>query len=154
MENSYLTDLDVSWNFLGPEAILKLSAALVQNRKLQYLNISWNNIRNTDPSKKMNDEKVMSEADEDLIENLVKFVKHNHKLIHLDLGNTGLTKNMLKQFGPALRRARSLVSLHLSGNPGVDSDLKTGLFTRVHCMPMFETNRIAVASFGNVEKVQ
>ena len=44
----------------------------------------------------MNEETEMKESDEDLIENLVKFLKNNNKLIHLDLGNIGLTKNMLK----------------------------------------------------------
>ena len=44
----------------------------------------------------MVEETEMNEADEDLIGNIVKFVKHNPKLIHFDMGNTGLTKNQLK----------------------------------------------------------
>ena len=98
----------------------------------------------------MNEETEMKESDEDLIENLVKFLKNNNKLIHLDLGNIGLTKNMLKQFGPALRRAKSLVALHLSGNPGIDNELKSILFSRIHCLPRFEINKINPMTNDNI----
>ena len=98
----------------------------------------------------MNDEIIMKEQDENLIENLLKFLKNNNKLIHLDLGNIGLTKNMLKQFGPALRRAKSLIALHLSGNPGIDSELKSILFNRIHCIPRFGINKINLMSNSNI----
>jgi hypothetical protein len=69
------------------------------------------------------------------MQNVTNFIKYNFKLLHFDLSNTGLSKAMLEQFGPALRKSRSLLSLHLSGNPGIDLELKQWLSTRVHCRP-------------------
>ena len=45
-------------------------------------------------------------------------------MMHLDLSSTGLSSEMLREFGTALRRAKSLISLHLSGNPGDDGDIR------------------------------
>ena len=43
-------------------------------------------------------------------------IKRNKALIHLDLSHTNLTEYMLWHIGKALSRARSVVSVHLSGN--------------------------------------
>ncbi len=45
---------------------------------------------------------------------------------------------MMYELGPALRRAKSIISLHLSGNPGIDDELKEYLHKRVHCAPSFD----------------
>jgi len=55
-----------------------------------------------------------------MIDGLCEFIKHNPKLLHLDLSYTGLTKLMLIEFGPALRKSKSMITLHLTGNPGID----------------------------------
>ena len=54
-----------------------------------------------------------------MIAKLTKFIKYNKNLLHLDLTCTGLTDQMIRTIGTALKRARSILSLHLSGNPGV-----------------------------------
>ena len=84
---------------------------------------------------KMTTDGEMDELDDQLITNLAKFVKYNFKLLHCDLSHTGLSKQMMKELGPALRRSKSLLCLHLSGNPGVDTELKEFMFNRVHCRP-------------------
>ena len=69
--------------------------------------------------------------------NLCRFIKHNQKLLHFDLCHTGLNKKILLDFGNALRKAKSLLCLHLSGNPGIDTDVKKQIHERAHCMPVF-----------------
>ena len=65
--------------------------------------------------------------------NLSNFIKYNKNLLHLDLSNTGMTEDMLWNIGTAMRRSRSMVALHLSGNPGVTQALKDYLEQRVRC---------------------
>ena len=43
-------------------------------------------------------------------------IKRSPSLIHLNLCCTGLYESLLIQFGKALRRSRSLLAIHLSGN--------------------------------------
>ena len=68
------------------------------------------------------------------VENLFKFIKKNICLIHLDLSNTGLVEKQLWLFGSTLRRSYQLRGLHLSGNPGITSQLKGYLFMRARCI--------------------
>ena len=54
-----------------------------------------------------------------LLDNLLRIIKYNHHLIHLDLSYTRLDEMMILQLGTALRRSKSLVAVHFTGNPGV-----------------------------------
>ena len=45
---------------------------------------------------------------------LIRFIKMNSNLMHLNLTGMGMTSAMMHEFGRALRRTKSLVSLHLS----------------------------------------
>lgn len=65
-------------------------------------------------------------------------MKYNQELQVLDLSHTGLNYAMLLKVGPTLRKARSLISLNLSGNPGISDHLIEVLHDRVHCVPNFE----------------
>jgi len=67
---------------------------------------------------------------------VTRFIKYDRSLLHLDLSQTGLNQLCIKIIGISLRRARSLLSLHLSENPGITSDLKSLLFERIHCKPL------------------
>jgi len=71
-----------------------------------------------------------------IVQQLSKFIKYNKNLLHLDLSSTGLTENMLWQLGTALRRAKSLLAIHLSDNPGVTKVAKEYLFSRIRCKPL------------------
>ena len=53
--------------------------------------------------------------------------------MHLDLTQTNLTEYMLWRLGKALKRAKSLVSIHFSGNQSITPALKQQLFQRVRC---------------------
>jgi hypothetical protein len=64
---------------------------------------------------------------------ITKFMKYNKNLLHLDLSNTGLNEQMVRTIATALKRSRSIVSLHLTGNPGVTAEAKEFLFERVRC---------------------
>ena len=68
--------------------------------------------------------KEQYEIEDETMTELGTFMKHNTKLLHLNLSQTNLSKRMLEMVGPILRRARSMLVLHLSGNPGVSDDLK------------------------------
>ena len=39
--------------------------------------------------------------------------------MHLDISYTGLDAGSIKRVGAALSKARSLVSIHMNGNPGI-----------------------------------
>jgi hypothetical protein len=72
-------------------------------------------------------------------------------LLHFDISKTGLSKYQLLELGPALRRAKSLISLHASGNPGVSQELCDELFARVHCQPKYPINVIDDVTKDNIE---
>jgi len=55
--------------------------------------------------------------------NIVSLIKYNSCIQHLNLSNTGLDAFIIHTIvDKALNKARSLLSLHLSGNPGVTND--------------------------------
>ena len=68
-----------------------------------------------------------------LLAKVTRFIKYNKNLIHFDLSHTGLNEQAIRTIGTSLRRGRSIVSLHLSGNPGVNQSLKDFLFQRLRC---------------------
>lgn len=70
-----------------------------------------------------------------IVQQLSKFIKHNKNLLHLDLSATGMTENMIWQLGTALKRAKSLLVIHFSDNPGVTKVVKEYLFSRIRCRP-------------------
>ena len=85
----------------------------------------------------------LSSDPESLIANhLIKFIKYNKNLLHLDLTQTGLNEKILWSFGTGLRRAKSLLSIHLTGNPGVSEGLKDYLFQRVRCKERVKENNL------------
>ena len=96
--------------------------------------------------------KAGEDYDYDTILNICKFIKYNPKLIHFDISKTGLSKDQIREIGPALRRAKSLLALHASGNPGVTQDVTEELFQRVHCQPKFKVNVIDDVVKENIQK--
>lgn len=60
----------------------------------------------------------------------------------MDLSNTGLTEPMMVHFGQALRRAKSLRSIHLCGNIGVTQSLVEYLTERTHGSKYTQINNI------------
>eukprot|EP00347_Sterkiella_histriomuscorum_P014450 403360819 len=158
LKSSRLTDLDISWNGLKPQNLLDFIQTIGENRQLSYLNIAWNNIIeksgiNSDKIQGDDNKRKSQQDASQIIKNAVSqeiklkntkstdvntkimislsnFIKYNKNLLHLDISNTGMTQPMLWSLGTALRRSRSLVSIHLSGNPGVTEQLKEYLHQR------------------------
>lgn len=60
----------------------------------------------------------------EIVANICTMIKRNKSLLHLDLSHTHLTEYMLWNIGKALSRARSVISVHLSGNRGITPTLK------------------------------
>ena len=50
---------------------------------------------------------------------LGKMIKHSKTLQHLNLTGTGLNSAVIFEMGSFMRRARSLLVIHLSANPGI-----------------------------------
>jgi hypothetical protein len=44
--------------------------------------------------------------------------------LHLDLTSTSLSRYVIREVGTSLRRAASLLVLHLSGNPGLSNEMR------------------------------
>ena len=63
---------------------------------------------------------------------LIRFIKMNSNLMHLNLTGMGMTTAMMYEFGRALRRTKSLVSLHLSQNNGDNENLRSYMVARGH----------------------
>jgi len=159
----YLIELDLSWNGFRAIKIADFIDAIGENKQLQYFNFSWNNlVPNSDMSVlrggpqnickseaemvelllaattkyktlKANDSMTPEEIQYFIMAKFTKLIKYNKNLLHLDLSSTGLTEQMLRTIGASLNRSKSVLALHLSGNPGVTPALKDFLYKRIRC---------------------
>jgi Ran GTPase-activating protein (RanGAP) involved in mRNA processing and transport len=129
-ENRTLKSLNLSWNsIVNPSADkFKFSNVTEATRLKDELKIfqqkerrdgaknlaeaMFKNLSKVVVSKKLPGVEVLT------INHLGHFVKHNKKLIHLNLSYMGMCEKSVNEFGPVLRRSKSLLSVHLSGNPG------------------------------------
>lgn len=109
-----LEHLDISWNSLMPKQVKVLLEKIGSNRRLQHLNLSYNLIV---------DDKSKKKAQKALAGHLTTAIKRNKNLLHLDLTCTGLTPLVIMEIGLSLKRAGSLLSLHLSENPGLTPEI-------------------------------
>ncbi len=115
-----LTELDISWNRMRPNILFDFMDSLGDIRHLQYLNLSWNNLIErgeiTDPQRKTLGDAELSMSESDILKiinkslvkkskrqtldfietqvyimaKLIRFIKYNRNLLHLDLTHTGL----------------------------------------------------------------
>ena len=100
-------DLDISWNSLVPHFAKSLLCVLSENKRLQFLNLSWNNITNSEAP----------QADQQLVLQCIgNIIKRNKNILHLDFTCCGLNEEIIIGIGNAMRKARSLLCIHLSGN--------------------------------------
>ena len=72
---------------------------------------------------------------------LGKIIKHSRTLVHMNLSGCGLSKEVIYEMGTCLRRARSVLCLHLSGNPGLTTENLDYLGKRVRCRPNEDIER-------------
>ena len=71
--------------------------------------------------------------------------------MHLNLSGMGMTQPMMHEFGRALRRTKSLISLHLSSNNGDNTELRAYLVERGHVKPFEPIFRPDFKQFTNLE---
>ena len=79
----------------------------------------------------------MTAIEKGIMENLCMFIKKNSNLLHLDLSHMSIHTEMIKEIGPAMTRAKSMIALHLSGNPGVTKDVKKYFRQRIRTVPKY-----------------
>ena len=79
-----------------------------------------------------------SDLSQKVIENLSFLIKRNKRLQHVNLSNTGLTEYMIVAIGRNMRRAKSLLSIHLCQNKGATPRVKEYLQSRIRCVPTTE----------------
>lgn len=112
--------MDISWCYIPKQQstgyYIKILSSLGRNRKLAYINVSWNNFCGYLPGAYRTEEDLKT-TQEEIAVLITKIIKYNKKIMHLNLENTGLTRLMMKIIYPSLRKAMSLQSLHLSNNP-------------------------------------
>ena len=70
---------------------------------------------------------------EEVNEMLGKIIKHSRTMIHMNLTGCGLSDEVIHEIGTCLRRSRSVLVIHLSGNPGLSKDNFEYLEKRVKC---------------------
>ena len=87
------------------------------------------------------EDQKLSDDTEYAISCLIRFIKRNRSLLHVNLANTGLTESALWPFGAALRRTKSLRSIHLSGNQ-ITPRLVDYLVQRIHANGVVKENVI------------
>ena len=116
------------------------------NKKLKYLNLSYNNLvsqsatptdayasnfgntletiaeegasPNQQPHTSNNSRLTNQQAQ--VVDCIAKFIRRNRNLIHVNLEATGLTYHMIKELLVSIKLSRSLQAIHLCGNPGVN----------------------------------
>ena len=77
----------------------------------------------------------------EIIQMLGKIIKHSKTLQHIDLTGTGLSSQVIHSMGTALRRSRSILVIHLSGNPGLNLTNMEYLTQRIRCRPNEDIER-------------
>lgn len=101
---------------------------LAQNKKLQYINLGHNILC---------DDSFTEKEQREFLVLLGTIIKKNKSLLHLDLSSCGLTKFIVQKLGKVLRRAPSLLSIHLTGNFGNFAKLAQS----IKCRPLENIDR-------------
>ena len=53
----------------------------------------------------------------------------------MDITSTGLGSFIIRELGTCLRRSRSILSIHLTGNPGMSQENYEFFINRIKCRP-------------------
>ena len=64
---------------------------------------------------------------------LGKFLRHNRSLQYLDVEHTGLSQKILLLLIKHITRSKSLLSLHLGYNPGIDEQMIRLIRNKMRC---------------------
>ena len=136
--NPYLIAIDLSWNELLGPSLVEFVDTLRSVKRVQYLNLSWNNL----------------EIDE-VVENIYTLLKTSRSLLHLDLTSTGLSLSSVQTIIKGVKYAPSLLSVHLGGNeitPNMRESFRKQLKARVRPnLTKIHSPGLVVKSRNNIE---
>jgi len=59
-------------------------------------------------------------------------LRNNQNLLHLELSDTGLTKDVITGLIKPIHESTSLISVHLSGNPGLTPDMQQEILCKLN----------------------
>jgi len=107
LKRSKLSHLDLSYNQIPLSATKSFLTYLRRDTKLRYLDYSWNNL---------------SSADNEVAYMLGAILRAQSCLVHLNLGSTQLGEEGVRLVVQGVRKSRTLVGVHLTGN-GVSGQL-------------------------------
>ena len=137
----FLVAIDISWNELLGPPLIEFVETLATVKRVQYVNLSWNNLEI-----------------EEVVEHLYSLLKSSKSLLHLDLTSTGLREKSVERIVRGVKRAPSLLSLHLGGNevtPALRERFRKQLKARVRPHLKGNALRLAATSVGhNIEGIQ
>jgi|LauGreDrversion4_2_1035121.scaffolds.fasta_scaffold61146_4 hypothetical protein len=130
----HLIELDLSWNGLRPNNIQPLLECLAENRLIQNLNLSWNNLQIAEMKQvEVGTTPRLHGDSAHVVSKVTRIIKYNKNLLHFNISHCGLTEQAVRDIGASLRRGKSILSLHLSGNPGITQEVKMFLHERIRC---------------------
>lgn len=121
---AFLRKLDISWNELLEKQVARLFNALSKNTGLENLNLAMTSvpIPVTVPKSK---KKVI-----DTTNGLRKFIRNNSRLVHLDLSGMFKSVYHVRKIIKAIKKSKTLLAVHLSHTPVIDSNLKLQTYIR------------------------
>jgi len=77
----------------------------------------------------------LDEDEEEILQNLGKFMKNNKQLQEVNLSHCQIKHNLLRELCSCLRRSKSILVLNVNGNPGVSDELRKYLSEKIRCLP-------------------
>lgn len=124
------------------DGFMPLLECLGKNRRIRNINLAWTNLVDMNKGYKKQDTFILQQ--QEAAENIICLFKYNKKLMHLDLSNTGITKMMFDLIAQNMKKAMSLLSIHLSGNPFIrEIDDYPALATALRAKPILDPKQIA-----------
>jgi hypothetical protein len=125
LRRSRVINLDISWNQVSLNATKVFLTYLRKDKKLQYLDYSWNSLSSSDNE----------------VAYLIGAILRNHPcLLHLNIGNTQLNDQAVVLIVQGLKKSNTMVSLHLTGN---QIEQRTVEFLKRHLDARIETQMLS-----------
>ena len=88
------------------------------------MNLGYNNIVESSLTSTSPDASNITENQLKVADQLLRFIRYGKRLVHLDLTCTNISEAMFLHMLPGIKKSRSLMAVHFSGNPGVTKHVK------------------------------
>lgn len=115
--STVLSSIDLSRNRINSPNWLLILEALSYSQRITSINLSTNNNFHDKYHKPFVNTKLRELPNEALLAARLSKICKSPKLLHLNLDSTGLTKTIALEIFTAVRKAPSLLCLHMSFNP-------------------------------------